>query len=158
MIRVEGPNPLNDAVSAAPWGSASILPISWMYIAMMGPQLADASEVAILSANYLANRLDGRSGASTAGATRRVATNASSTCDRSRRRPDNPRKTLAKRLMDYGFHALTMSFPVPGTLMVEPTESESKAERIRFVRGDVGHQGRDRQGGEAAPGRRRTTR
>ena len=93
VIRVEGPNPLNDAVSAAPWGSASILPISWMYIAMMGPQLADASEVAILSANYLANRLDGAFRCSTAGATSASPTNASSTCDRSRRRPGSPRKT-----------------------------------------------------------------
>ena len=80
------------AVSAAPWGSASILPISWMYIEMMGGAgLTMASKVAILNANY-----------------------------------------IAKRIIDYGFHPPTVSFPVPGTLMIEPTESESKEELDRF--------------------------
>ncbi|MES3711309.1 aminomethyl-transferring glycine dehydrogenase [Pseudomonas putida] len=133
VVPVPGLDPNNSAVSAAPWGSASILPISWMYIAMMGPQLADASEVAILSANYLASQLGGAFPVLYRGRNQRVAHE----CILDLR----PLKTLtgiseedvAKRLMDYGFHAPTMSFPVPGTLMVEPTESESKAELDRFV-------------------------
>ena len=133
VVPVPGPDPQNTAVSAAPWGSASILPISWMYIAMMGPQLAGASEVAILSANYLAQQLGGAFPVLYRGRNGRVAHE----CILDLR----PLKTLtaiteedvAKRLMDYGFHAPTMSFPVPGTLMVEPTESESKAELDRFV-------------------------
>lgn len=133
VVPVPGLDPNNSAVSAAPWGSASILPISWMYIAMMGPQLADASEVAILSANYLARQLEGVFPVLYRGRNERVAHE----CILDLR----PLKTLtgiteedvAKRLMDYGFHAPTMSFPVPGTLMVEPTESESKAELDRFV-------------------------
>ncbi|HJR32660.1 MAG TPA: aminomethyl-transferring glycine dehydrogenase [Pseudomonas sp.] len=133
VVPIEGPLPENGAVSAAPWGSASILPISWMYIAMMGPQLADASEVAILAANYLAQHLSGAFPVLYTGRNERVAHE----CILDLR----PLKTLtgiseedvAKRLMDYGFHAPTMSFPVPGTLMVEPTESESKAELDRFI-------------------------
>ncbi|MHA5864541.1 aminomethyl-transferring glycine dehydrogenase, partial [Pseudomonas aeruginosa] len=133
VIRVEGPNPLNDAVSAAPWGSASILPISWMYIAMMGPQLADASEVAILSANYLANRLDGAFPVLYRGRNERVAHECILDLRPLKAQTGITEEDVAKRLMDYGFHAPTMSFPVPGTLMVEPTESESKAELDRFV-------------------------
>lgn len=148
VIRVEGPNPLNDAVSAAPWGSASILPISWMYIAMMGPQLADASEVAILSANYLANRLDGAFPVLYRGRNERVAHECILDLRPLKAQTGITEEDVAKRLMDYGFHAPTMSFPVPGTLMVEPTESESKAEAGSFRRGDAEHQGRDRQGGE----------
>ena len=133
VVPIEGPLAQNGAVSAAPWGSASILPISWMYIAMMGPQLADASEVAILAANYLAQHLSGAFPVLYTGRNERVAHE----CILDLR----PLKTLtgiseedvAKRLMDYGFHAPTMSFPVPGTLMVEPTESESKAELDRFI-------------------------
>ncbi|WP_095196280.1 aminomethyl-transferring glycine dehydrogenase [Pseudomonas sp. Irchel 3A7] len=133
VVPIEGPLAQNGAVSAAPWGSASILPISWMYIAMMGPQLADASEVAILAANYLARHLSGAFPVLYTGRNERVAHE----CILDLR----PLKTLtgiseedvAKRLMDYGFHAPTMSFPVPGTLMVEPTESESKAELDRFI-------------------------
>lgn len=122
------------AVSAAPWGSSSILPISWSYLRLMsGAGLAQATRVAILNANYLANRLkshypilyrnengfcahefilDTRGFAKTAGI---------------------EAIDLAKRLQDYGFHAPTLSFPVPGTLMIEPTESESKAELDRFA-------------------------
>ncbi len=133
VIRVEGPDPLNDAVSAAPWGSASILPISWMYIAMMGPQLADASEVAILSANYLANRLDGAFPVLYRGRNERVAHECILDLRPLKAQTGITEEDVAKRLMDYGFHAPTMSFPVPGTLMVEPTESESKAELDRFV-------------------------
>ncbi|HEF4759002.1 TPA: glycine dehydrogenase (aminomethyl-transferring) [Pseudomonas putida] len=133
VVQIDGPLAQNGAVSAAPWGSASILPISWMYIAMMGPQLADASEVAILAANYLARHLSGAFPVLYTGRNERVAHE----CILDLR----PLKTLtgiteedvAKRLMDYGFHAPTMSFPVPGTLMVEPTESESKAELDRFI-------------------------
>lgn len=82
VVPVPGLDPNNSAVSAAPWGSASILPISWMYIAMMGPQLADASEVAILSANYLASQLGGAFRCSTAGAASGWRMNASWTCGR----------------------------------------------------------------------------
>jgi glycine dehydrogenase len=121
------------AVSAAPWGSASILPISWMYIAMMGADgLMRASQVAILSANYLARRLSEHFPILYTGHDGLVAHE----CIVDTR----PLKTagvevddIAKRLMDYGFHAPTMSFPVPGTLMIEPTESESKAEIDRFI-------------------------
>ena len=133
VIRVEGPNPLNDAVSAAPWGSASILPISWMYIAMMGPQLADATEVAILSANYLAHRLDGAFPVLYRGRNERVAHECILDLRPLKAQTGISEEDVAKRLMDYGFHAPTMSFPVPGTLMVEPTESESLHELDRFV-------------------------
>ncbi|MEG7359322.1 aminomethyl-transferring glycine dehydrogenase [Pseudomonas citronellolis] len=133
VIRVEGPNPLNDAVSAAPWGSASILPISWMYIAMMGPQLADATEVAILNANYLAQRLDGAFPVLYRGRNERVAHECILDLRPLKAQTGISEEDVAKRLMDYGFHSPTMSFPVPGTLMVEPTESESLHELDRFV-------------------------
>ncbi|MFV3304876.1 aminomethyl-transferring glycine dehydrogenase [Pseudomonas sp. NY15181] len=133
VIRIEGPNPLNGAVSAAPWGSASILPISWMYIAMMGPQLADATEVAILNANYLASRLDGAFPVLYRGRNDRVAHECILDLRPLKAQTGISEEDVAKRLMDYGFHAPTMSFPVPGTLMVEPTESESKHELDRFI-------------------------
>ncbi|MFZ5958763.1 aminomethyl-transferring glycine dehydrogenase [Pseudomonas knackmussii] len=133
VIRIEGPNPLNDAVSAAPWGSASILPISWMYIAMMGPQLADATEVAILNANYLASRLEGAFPVLYRGRNDRVAHECILDLRPLKAQTGISEEDVAKRLMDYGFHAPTMSFPVPGTLMVEPTESESKHELDRFI-------------------------
>ncbi|PWU28023.1 glycine dehydrogenase (aminomethyl-transferring) [Pseudomonas sp. RW407] len=133
VIRIEGPNPLNDAVSAAPWGSASILPISWMYIAMMGPQLEDATEVAILNANYLAQRLDGAFPVLYRGRNERVAHECILDLRPLKAQTGISEEDVAKRLMDYGFHAPTMSFPVPGTLMVEPTESESLHELDRFV-------------------------
>ncbi|MBM3110840.1 glycine dehydrogenase (aminomethyl-transferring) [Pseudomonas sp. P66] len=133
VIPVPGPNPQNTAVSAAPWGSASILPISWMYIAMMGPQLADASEVAILSANYLAEQLGGAFPVLYRGRNERVAHECILDLRPLKALTGITEEDVAKRLMDYGFHAPTMSFPVPGTLMVEPTESESKAELDRFV-------------------------
>jgi glycine dehydrogenase len=120
-------------VSAAPYGSASLLPISWMYLAMMGPAgLTRATQVAIANANYIAARLapfypvlyKGRQG--------RVAHECILDL-----RPFKPSagievEDVAKRLIDYGFHAPTVSFPVAGTLMIEPTESESKAELDRF--------------------------
>ena len=126
-------------------GSASILPISWMYITMMGGSgLTAATERAILTANYVAAAARRRT---TRCSTRRRAgssrTSASSTCGRSRTRSDVAVDDVAKRLMDYGFHAPTMCFPVAGTLMVEPTESESKAELDRFgdamiaIRGEI---------------------
>ena len=133
VVPVPGLDPNNSAVSAAPWGSASILPISWMYIAMMGPQLADASEVAILSANYLAHQLDGAFPVLYRGRNERVAHECILDLRPLKALTGITEEDVAKRLMDYGFHAPTMSFPVPGTLMVEPTESESKAELDRFV-------------------------
>ncbi|SDN44837.1 aminomethyl-transferring glycine dehydrogenase [Pseudomonas jinjuensis] len=133
VVRIEGPNPLNGAVSAAPWGSASILPISWMYIAMMGPQLADATEVAILNANYVAHRLEGAFPVLYRGRNERVAHECILDLRPLKAQTGISEEDVAKRLMDYGFHAPTMSFPVPGTLMVEPTESESKHELDRFI-------------------------
>ncbi|MGC5699349.1 glycine dehydrogenase (aminomethyl-transferring) [Pseudomonas sp. NFXW11] len=133
VVPLDGPLAQNDAVSAAPWGSASILPISWMYIAMMGPQLADASEVAILAANYLAEQLGGAFPVLYSGRNGRVAHECILDLRPLKALTGITEEDVAKRLMDYGFHAPTMSFPVPGTLMVEPTESESKAELDRFV-------------------------
>lgn len=133
VVSIEGPLPQNGAVSAAPWGSASILPISWMYIAMMGPQLADASEVAILAANYLAQHLSGAFPVLYTGRNERVAHECILDLRPLKALTGISEEDVAKRLMDYGFHAPTMSFPVPGTLMVEPTESESKAELDRFI-------------------------
>ena len=133
VVPIDGPLAQNGAVSAAPWGSASILPISWMYIAMIGPQLADASEVAILSANYLASQLAGAFPVLYRGRNQRVAHECILDLRPLKAQTGISEEDVAKRLMDYGFHAPTMSFPVPGTLMVEPTESESKAELDRFV-------------------------
>ncbi|MGE1174353.1 aminomethyl-transferring glycine dehydrogenase [Pseudomonas sp. BW7P1] len=133
VVPIDGPQPQNSAVSAAPWGSASILPISWMYIAMMGPQLADASEVAILAANYLAQHLSGAFPVLYTGRNDRVAHECILDLRPLKAQTGISEEDVAKRLMDYGFHAPTMSFPVPGTLMVEPTESESKAELDRFI-------------------------
>ena len=120
------------AVSAAPWGSASILPISYAYIAMMGGSgLTEATRVAILSANYVATRLEDAFPVLYRGAKGRVAheciLDTRSLKDHGLQVDD-----IAKRLMDYGFHAPTMSFPVAGTLMIEPTESESRNELDRF--------------------------
>ena len=133
VVAIKGPNPENGAVSAAPWGSASILPISWMYIAMMGPQLADATEVAILNANYLANALGDAFPVLYSGRNGRVAHECILDLRPLKAATGISEEDVAKRLMDYGFHAPTMSFPVPGTLMIEPTESESKHELDRFI-------------------------
>jgi glycine dehydrogenase len=120
------------AVSAAPHGSTSILPISWVYIAMMGAEgLTQATRIAILSANYMAARLRAHYDVLFAGPGGRVAHEFIIDCrpfERSGVRVED----IAKRLMDYGFHAPTMSFPVPGTLMIEPTESEPRAELDRL--------------------------
>jgi glycine dehydrogenase len=133
VIELKGPDPQNGAVSAAPWGSASILPISWMYIAMMGPQLADATEVAILAANYLAHKLNGAFPVLYSGRNGRVAHECILDLRPLKADTGISEEDVAKRLIDYGFHAPTMSFPVPGTLMIEPTESESLHELDRFV-------------------------
>ena len=120
-------------VSAAPYGSSSILPISWVYMLMMGGEgLKHATEVAILSANYIAARLDPHFPVLYKNHNSRVAHEC---IVDPRPLKDSCGVTvddIAKRLIDYGFHAPTMSFPVPGTLMIEPTESESKAELDRF--------------------------
>jgi glycine dehydrogenase len=120
-------------VSAAPYGSPSILPISWMYIAMMGSEgLRKATEVAILNANYMAARLRDHFPILYAGESGRVAHEFIVDMRSVERSAGVDVEDIAKRLMDYGFHAPTMSFPVPGTMMIEPTESESKAELDRF--------------------------
>jgi glycine dehydrogenase len=121
------------AVSAAPQGSASILVISWMYIAMMGgPGLTRATEVAILNANYMAKRLEGHYPVLYRGRNGRCAHEFIADCRPFSKTSGVEVEDIAKRLMDYGFHAPTMSFPVPGTLMIEPTESESREELDRF--------------------------
>ena len=129
-------NPLEDqsrAVAAAAYGSASILPISWMYIRMMGADgLKTASEVAILSANYLAARLEKRYRILYRGSNQRVAHECILDTRPYKDNAGVSVEDIAKRLIDYGFHAPTMSWPVAGTLMVEPTESEPKAELDRF--------------------------
>ena len=120
-------------VSAAAFGSASILPISFSYIAMMGEAgLRKATEVAILGANYIAHRLGAHYPVLYSGRNGRVAHELILDCRPFKKSSGIEAEDIAKRLMDYGFHAPTMSFPVPGTLMVEPTESESKAELDRF--------------------------
>jgi glycine dehydrogenase len=116
-------------VSAAPWGSASILPISWMYIAMMGPDgLAEATKYAILNANYISKRLEKHFPT----LYRNHGLVAHECILDLRAFHSVTAEDVAKRLMDYGFHAPTLSWPVAGTLMVEPTESESKYELDRF--------------------------
>ncbi|NYT35745.1 glycine dehydrogenase (aminomethyl-transferring) [Allopusillimonas soli] len=121
-------------VAAAPFGSASILPISYMYIAMMGAEgLLAASEMAILNANYIATRLRDHYPVLYASANGRVAHECILDIRPIKDACGISNEDIAKRLVDYGFHAPTMSFPVPGTLMVEPTESESLAELDRFV-------------------------
>ncbi|MEM7201629.1 MAG: aminomethyl-transferring glycine dehydrogenase [Planctomycetota bacterium] len=121
------------AVAAAPWGSPSILPISYAYIAMMGPDgLREASKVAILNANYIAKRLEGHYEVLYRGLDGLVAHECIIDVRPFKKSADVDVADIAKRLIDYGFHAPTMSWPVAGTLMIEPTESESKAELDRF--------------------------
>ena len=120
-------------ISAANYGSASILVIPWMYIAMMGGAgLTQATELAILNANYMVSRLDGAYEVLFRGKHKRVAHEFILDCRPFKKAANIEVEDIAKRLMDYGFHAPTMSFPVPGTLMIEPTESESKAELDRL--------------------------
>ena len=125
-----GPGP----ISAAPYGSASILPISWSYIAMMGGDgLTRATQVAILSANYIAKALDKHFPILYTGANNLVAHECILDLRDITKETGVTVDDVAKRLMDFGFHAPTMSFPVPGTLMVEPTESEDLTEIHRFI-------------------------
>jgi glycine dehydrogenase len=121
------------AISAAPWGSASILTISWMYIAMMGaPGLTEATKVAILNANYIARLLESYYPVLYKGKSGLVAHECILDLRSLKKSAAIEVEDIAKRLMDYGFHAPTVSWPVAGTVMVEPTESESKEELDRF--------------------------
>ena len=123
----------SNAVSAAPYGSAAILPISWAYIQMMGGVgLKEATQVAILNANYIAKRLEGSFDVLYRGRNNRVAHECIIDIRPIKEATGVTEEDIAKRMMDYGFHAPTMSWPVAGTIMVEPTESESKQELDRF--------------------------
>ncbi|WP_047393898.1 aminomethyl-transferring glycine dehydrogenase [Chitinibacter sp. ZOR0017] len=122
------------AVSAAQFGSASILPISWMYITMMGAAgMKNATEIALLNANYVAKKLGAHYPVLYSGANGRVAHECIIDIRPLKAASGITEVDIAKRLMDYGFHAPTMSFPVAGTLMIEPTESEAKPELDRFI-------------------------
>lgn len=134
VVKLDGPDASNSAVSAAPWGSSGILPISWMYIAMMGAEgLLKATQVAILSANYIAVRLAEHFPVLYTGRNGMVAHECIIDLRPLKLSSGISEEDVAKRLMDFGFHAPTMSFPVAGTLMIEPTESESKQELDRFI-------------------------
>lgn len=131
VIKTGGEKAIN-AVSAAPWGSASILTISYAYIAMMGGDgLTNATKLAILNANYIKDRLEGHYKILYTGTNGRCAHEMIVDC-RDFKKSGVEVEDIAKRLMDYGFHAPTVSFPVAGTLMIEPTESETKGELDRF--------------------------
>jgi glycine dehydrogenase len=120
-------------VAAAPWGSAWILPISWAYIALMGREgLVEATRMAILNANYVARRLAKPYPLLYTGAHGLVAHECIIDCRPFKASAGIEVEDIAKRIIDYGFHPPTVSFPVPGTLMIEPTESESKEELDRF--------------------------
>src|SRR5690606_34808384 len=126
-------------VSAAPWGSAAILPIPWMYIRMMGPEgLKRASAIAILNANYIAKRLEAHFPVLYRGRSGTVAHECIIDPRPLKAATGVDAIDIAKRLMDYGFHAPTVSFPVAGTLMIEPTESESLEELDRFCDALIG--------------------
>jgi glycine dehydrogenase len=132
------------AVAAAPWGSASILPISWIYIKMMGGEgLTEATKIAILNANYIARRLEPHFPVLYKGQNGLIAHECIVDPRGLKSSSGVEVEDIAKRLIDYGYHAPTVSFPVAGTLMIEPTESESKAELDRFcdaliaIRGEI---------------------
>ena len=128
-----GPSTGMGSVSSAPWGSASILPISWMYIKMMGPRgLRKATEIAILNANYISKKLEGHYKTLYKGKKGLVAHECIIDLREIKAQSGISEEDIAKRLIDYGFHAPTMSWPVPGTLMIEPTESESLNEIDKF--------------------------
>lgn len=134
----------NNVISATPFGSASILPISWMYIAMMGGSgVTDSSRAAIVHANYIAGRLKTAFDVLYTGRQGTVAHECIIDIRPLKERSGITEEDVAKRLIDYGFHAPTMSFPVAGTLMIEPTESESLVEIDRFcdamlsIRGEI---------------------
>jgi glycine dehydrogenase len=132
VIKVGGAE--HGAVSAAPWGSPSILPISWVYINLMGGEgLTHATKVAILNANYIARRLDEHYPVLYRGANGTVAHECIVDMRQLKGSAGIEVEDIAKRLMDYGFHAPTVSFPVAGTMMIEPTESEALPELDRFI-------------------------
>ncbi|MCX2781152.1 aminomethyl-transferring glycine dehydrogenase [Microbulbifer thermotolerans] len=134
VTEIPGTDTANGTISAAPWGSASILPISWMYIRMMGKQgMKRATEMAILNANYVAKRLSEHYTLLYTGSNGFVAHECLVDLRPLKEASGISEEDIAKRLMDFGFHAPTMSFPVAGTLMIEPTESESKEELDRFI-------------------------
>jgi glycine dehydrogenase len=146
IIAEAGPETGVGAISASPFGSAGILPIPWMYITMMGAEgLAAATRVAILSANYVAQRLRAHFPILYAGDHDLVAHECIIDMRPLTASSGVSAEDIAKRLIDYGFHAPTMSFPVAGTLMIEPTESESLAELDRFcdamiaIRAEIDH-------------------
>ena len=142
VINVPGTKIGNGAVSAAPYGSAAILPISWAYIAMMGSEgLKQATEMAIVSANYLTHELSEHFPILYRGRNNRVAHECIVDLRPLKELSGITEMDVAKRLQDYGFHSPTMSFPVAGTLMVEPTESESKVEIDRFIEAMVSIKG-----------------
>src|SRR6478752_148343 len=132
VVHVGGPQSFG-TVAAAPWGSAAILPISWAYIALMGwDGLAEATKVAILNANYIAARLEEHYPVLYKGANGRIAHECIIDTRPFKASAAVDVEDIAKRIIDYGFHPPTVSFPVAGTLMIEPTESESKEELDRF--------------------------
>lgn len=142
VINVPGTNINNGAVSAAPYGSAAILPISWAYIAMMGSEgLKQATEMAIVNANYLTQELSQHFPILYRGRNNRVAHECIVDLRPLKEASGITEMDVAKRLQDYGFHSPTMSFPVAGTLMIEPTESESKGEIDRFIEAMVSIKG-----------------
>jgi len=133
IVDMDGPSAGNQAIAAAPWGSASILPISWAYIRMMGREgLKKATQTAILSANYIAGRLAPAFPVLYSGRNGRVAHECIIDIRPFKESCGITEEDVAKRLIDFGFHSPTMSFPVPGTLMIEPTESEPLSEIDRF--------------------------
>ncbi len=134
VLKKTGGSRAINAVSAAPWGSASILPISYAYIRMMGAAgLTEATRIAILNANYVKSQLEKDYKILYTGKNNRSAHELIVDC-REFKKWDVEVEDIAKRLMDYGFHAPTVSFPVPGTMMIEPTESESLDEMDRFCK------------------------
>ena len=134
VVKIDGTGERNGAVSAAPFGSAGILPISWMYIAMMGSEgLKQATSYAILNANYMAKKLNPHFPILYVGTNGRVAHECIIDIRPLKEASGITEMDIAKRLMDFGYHSPTMSFPVAGTLMIEPTESESKAELDKFI-------------------------
>jgi glycine dehydrogenase len=133
IVAMGGPAGDNRAIAAAPWGSASILPISWAYVSMMGRDgMRKATQIAILSANYIASRLAPAFPVLYSGRNGRVAHECIIDIRPFKESCGVTEEDVAKRLIDFGFHSPTMSFPVPGTLMIEPTESEPLSEIDRF--------------------------
>lgn len=133
MVEMPAEQAGNGAVAAAPWGSAGILPITWAYIAMMGRDgMKKATRIAILNANYIAHRLSAVFPVLYTGRNGRIAHECIIDLRPLKESSGISEEDVAKRLIDYGFHAPTVSFPVPGTLMIEPTESESLYEMDRF--------------------------